>query len=418
MLQKTHMDAFLAEYWTPGKVEKLTYEHRPFLAMVPKNTKVGGENWVVPIDLDDGADGSPTFSDAQAIAAASQSQKRQFVVQYVEDFQLAQIENKIIRLTRDTPRLALEKAGRETERAQNILAQRIARNMYRSGYGDLGTLDAAAPTNVKTLLLSNRVDCRNFRIGQRITFAASLTAALRDTADYLTVVAIDFDNKKILTDAPTDIATSITGITAGDKIFLKGARGAGASPSLLTFQGAASWIPDTAPTTGDSFNGLDRSVWVDRLAGIRYPHVGTASGPIEDILIDALVDAAIREAYPTHLFLDPQKYGEALKALEGRTQKINEKVGKIGFNGFQLDIGYGSSGVKVFPDANCPALHGYALTLDTWEMGSAGELIQNDLQHGKGRDIENSSAVEYRYVNTGAFICKAPSKNQVIKFTA
>lgn len=424
MLQKSDFDAFLKEYWTENKMEVLTYQNRPALAMMPKNTKVGGEYWVVPVDVDDGADGSPTFSDAQAVAAASGTDalRKQFQVQFVEDFQLAQISNKLIRLSRDAPRLALQRATEETKKKRNILAARIARSMYRSGYGEIGKVDTSvSATSTKVIGLSNKQDARNFRIGQRVVFASSLTAALRGSGAYVSVTKIDYDLGKITTDAATDLDTSIASISNGDTVFLKGARGTGASPTLLTMQGFGSWLPSTAPSGGENFNGVDRSVWPDRLAGLRYNGGTAVSGPIQEILIDSLIDGAIREAYFTHLFMDPAKYGEAIKALETTVTRVTEKgvntkgqPTSIGFNGFEVAVGYGSGGAKVFPDANCPVKTHYALTLDTWELGSAGELIQNDLQAADSRDVENASSVEYRYVFTGAMAGFAPGKNQVV----
>lgn len=419
MLVKSDFDNFLKEYWTAGKLEILYFKHRPFLAMCPKNTEVGGEKWIVPIELDLGADGSPTFSDAQAIAEASGTdlQTRQFVVDYVEDFQISQISNKLLRLSRKQPQLALYKAAETTKQKKDILAQRLARSMYRTGYGELGTIDTSVSALSTSIIgLSVKTDARNFRIGQRLVFASSLTAALRDSGDYVSVTGIDFDNKKIATDAPTNLSTSITSLANADKIFLKGARGSGSSPTLLTMQGLGSWVPETAPAGSENFNGVDRSLWPDRLAGLRYNGGSAVSGPIQEILVDSLVEAAIREAYCDRVFMDPLRYGEALKSMMAQVDRIKETVGKVGFNGFEVQIGYGSSGVKVFPDANCPTSRHWALTLDTFELGSAGPLIQNDLQHGQGRDVHNGSTVEYRDVFTGAMICKAPGKNQVVVY--
>lgn len=421
MLVKSDYDAFLKEYWDDGKREVLVYQYRPLLAMVPKDEDAGGENWVIPIDLDWGADGGPTFSDAQAIAQASgtDQQAKQFVVQWQEDFQLAQLRNAVARVSRKSPQLALEKAANLTKKKQDILAARIARNMYKSGYNDIGTVDSSVSAlNTKTIGLSQAIDARNFHIGQRVVFASSLTAALRDSGDFVSIVAIDYDNKKILTDAPTDLQTSITGIQTGDKIFIKGGRGTGATPTLLAFQGLPGWIPDTAPTSGDSFNGQDRSVWADRMAGLRYPASGTISGPVLEIMIDSLVDAAIREVYPNRSFIDPKKYGEAVKVLEGTRSRVdaNVTVGRVGFKGVELQVGYNSEGSKLFPDANCPTNYAYNLTIDTWKMPTLGPLIQNDLIDGEARDVENASAVEYRYVFHGAFGTDAPGKNQVVKF--
>lgn len=419
MLTKTDFDAFLKEYWDEGKREVLVYQNRPFLAMVPKDEDAGGENWVIPIDLDWGADGGPTFSVAQAVAQTSNTdqQARQFVVNWKEDFQVAQVSNATMRVSRKAPKQALENAAKLTKKKQDILAARIARNMYKSGYNEIGTLDTSvSATSTAIIGLSSKIDGRNFHIGQQLQFASSLTAALRDNGDYVSVTKVDFDNKKITTDAPTDLATSIASIANADKIFIRGGRGVGASPTLLTFQGLAAWIPDTAPTGGDSFNGRDRSEWPDRMAGLRYPASGTISGPVNEVMMDALIDAAIREVYCTHSFIDPLKYRDAIKALEGTVERVHEKVGKVGFNGVEIQIGYGSSGTKMFPDANCPTNYAYNLTMDTWMLPTLGPLIQNDLQNGESRDIENSSGIEYRYVTHGAFGCSAPGKNQVVKF--
>ena len=425
MLRKQDFDVFLKEYWTPLAEEKNTFKYRPFLAMCPKNTGVGGEYTVIPVDVDDGADGSANFNDAQAIAqtGGTDALRRQFQVQVVEDFQMAQISNKLIRLSRKSPELALQRAAEETTKKKDILAARIARDMYRSGYGEIGTIDTTVSAlSTKIIGLSNKQDARNFKFGSRLVFGASLTAALRDGGDYVSVVAVDYDNAKITTDAPTDLATSITAIANADVVFVKGKRDVGSSPTLRTIQGLGAWIPTTAPALGsDSFNGVDRGVWPDRLAGLRYKAGVAQSGPIQEILIDSLVDAGIREVYPTHIFMDPAIYGAALLALEGTVERIQEKGtnnGKptqIGFAGFQVATGYGEP-AKVFHDGNCPVKTHYALTLDTWKLATAGELIQNDLQSGSNRDVENASAVEYRYVFCGEFHTNAPGKNQLVRY--
>jgi hypothetical protein len=159
------------------------------------------------------------------------------------------------------------------------------------------------------------------------------------------------------------------------------------------------------------------------MAGLRYKAGVAQSGPIQEILIDSLVDAAIREVYATHVMMDPAIYGQALMAMEGTVQRISEKGdaggGKrtnIGFEGFSVSVGYGNGGTKVFPDANQAVKTHHALTMDTWVLGTAGEMIQNDLQSGTNRDVENASAVEYRYVFCGEFHCGSPGKNQVVKY--
>lgn len=425
MLTKPDFDAFLKEYWTNEVNEKFTYQNRPLMAMMPKSTDLGGEYWVIPVEVDIGADGSPDFNVAMAVAQASGTDtlRRQFQVPIYEDFQIARISNKLIRVSRDAPRLALQKAVVETSNKRDKLATRLARTMYGTGYGEIATVSTAiSALNTKVLGIANKKDLRNFGIGTQLQFAQTSTAALRDTGDYVSVVAVDFDAQKVTTDAAVDLSTSITGIANGDVVFIRGGRLVGLNPAQQTFPGLGSWIPTTAPVLGaDSFNGVDRGVYPDRLAGLRYNAGAAVSGPIQEVLIDALTDAAIREAYVTHMFMDPGVYGDGLKALEGTVDRIQEKgvnvsgsPTSIGFNGFSINVGFGSNGVKVFPDGNCPSKRSYGLTLDTWDFKTAGELIQNDLQASEKRDVENASAVEWRYVFCGSMGCNAPGKNQVI----
>lgn len=413
MLQKSEMDAFLKEYWTPARLDENILTNHPLMAMMSKDTEAGGEKLIVPIDLDDGADGGPDFATAQERAQNTSSKKRQFVFDYVEDFQMAQVENKIIRLTRKTPQLALEKAVKESKRAMRILSRRNARSLYRSGWGDLGVIADTTVTTGDIIRLTNISDARNFQIGQLLQFSASLNSdALRDSGDTLEVKAIDVDTGYIQVTA-ANMGTTVTGIQAGDVIFLAGAREDSATPTPLMIHGVGAFVPLDPPGGSDSFGGVNRSVWPNRLAGLRYD---ARNKPLDQAIIKALVHANTNEAYPEKLFLASDVYGDFLQMMEGRHEKIQEKVGKIGFNGIEIQTGYGSNGVKVFPDGDCPSGLGYALEMDAWKIHSAGELIQNDLQYGEGRDLESGSGVEFRYVSTFQVSCDRPAGQMVIRF--
>lgn len=423
MLQKANFDAFFKEYWVPEHTDVLDYEDHPFLSMIPKDTEAGGEYLVVPIDLDDGPDGGPTFSEAQDIAVNNASLKKQFQFDYVEDFEICQIQNKVIRLSRNAPKLALQKAAMERDKTRRRLAHRLHRNLWRTGYGEIGVIATSTTLTTKVIQLTDVLDARNFRIGQRIVFAASVTGALRDSADYLTVTKVDADSGQITTDAPTDLQTSITGISTGDTIFLRLHRGSGASPTPLLIQGVPAWVPDGVPTAGDAFGltSIDRSIWPDRLAGSRYPSgasTTSASGPRSEVFIKAMIHAAKTEKNFTHVFANPDIYGDLLIELEGRYQTVTDKgAGKLSFTGIQIPIGFGTGRVNIIPEPGIKTKRAYGIKLKAWKLHSAGEMIQNDLQHNSGLDLASSSGVEYRDVFCGAVSCNDTKDNMVIKFT-
>jgi len=424
MIGRSELAPFLKEYWTENLKNRVRYEKHPFFAMIKKNTSAGGENCVVPIDVDDGGEGSATFSDAQATAVNTASIKRQFVIDWAEDFELAQVSNAAMRASRNKEH-ALEKAVKETERAQRKLADRIARSIYRAGWGEKGVVGSSTNLSSKVIRLSNASDARFFHVGDKLVFSSSLNAAtLRDSGDYVSVTKIDVDTGDITTDAGTDLSTSITSIAAGDYIFNKGSRQNSATPSRLVIPGLAAWNPDSAPTAGESFFGVDRTTYTSRLAGLRYPASGNASGALQETLIRALAHAGINQCDITHGFIHPTVYADLLVALEGQKgiRETTVSVGKIGFTGIEVATGYTRQPVKLFSDGDCPAGRGYFVNLDSVELLSLGETIQNDLlsngSNGEaGRDIENASGMEFRYVFHGTMAATNPGDLLVVKFS-
>jgi hypothetical protein len=427
MVSQSDFTPFLKQFWTPLRKEATRYKKHPFLGMVRKNTSVGGDNCNIPIDVDDGAEGSADFTTAQTIAKNTSSFKKKFQFDWVESFQLARVRNGVLRQSRRVPEQALMSAAKETEKAQKILMRKLGRAIYRTGYGEKGVIDTTTTLTTKIIILATASDARFFKIGDQLQFSSSLSGAtLRDSGDFISVTGIDVDAGKITTDCPTDLQTSITGIATGDTIFARGDRQNSATPTRLLMPGLGAWIPDTAPTAGDAFgtNSVDRSVWVSRLAGLRFPAAGTQAGPVEEILLKALAQCGDQEADVDTIFCAPGIYSDLLVALEGRKGygPAQGKVweGTIGYNGFQIDAGL-SNPVKIFRDGDCPAKRAYALNMETWELQSLGETVQNDLEaNGKdgeaGRDIEDNSGMEWRYVFHGHLACLDPGQNMAIKF--
>jgi hypothetical protein len=427
MISQADYTPFLKQFWTPLRKEATRYTKHPFFGTVRKNPNAGGLQCVVPIDVDDGAEGSATFSDAQTAAKNTASVKRQFLFDWVEQYQIARMRNNVIRMARKVPEQALMGVAKETEKAQKVLARKVARALYRQGWGEKGVIDATTNLATKVIVLTNPTDSRFFKIGDQLVFSSALaTALLRGGGSFVSVTKIDTAAGLITTDAAVDLNTSIAAIAVGDTIFNKGDRQNSATPTRLVLPGIGSWIPDTAPTTGDSFgtNAVDRSVWVNRLAGLRYPAAGTAAGPVEEVLLRALADFGDQEADVDTVFCAPGVYSDLLVALEGRKGFVLTSVksfeGTIGYAGFQIDAGLGQP-VKIIRDGDCPAKRAYALTMDTWELQTLGETIQNDLvANGKdgeaGRDIEDQSGMEWRYVCHGHLACNDPGQNGVVKF--
>jgi len=413
---KADFDAFLKEYWTPARKEKTRFDDHPLLAMIPKDEGAAGDFAVTPIDLHDGGEGAANFAIAQAISRSTSSQKKQFVHDWTEAFDIATVPNSLIRMSRNAE-YAMAKAAEEYKKCESRLSNKLARGLYRTGYGEKGVISSISTS---TITLVDASDSRFFSIGDELVFADSVSGdLLRDGGDYVSVTKVDHDAGTITTDATPDLATKVTGTVAGDFIFAHGDREDSATPTRLLMPGLQAWIPDSAPSS-TTFGGIDRTVWVSRLAGLRYPASGSASGPIVETFLRALAHGGNYRAKFTHCFASPDVYADLLVSLEGQRgmRTVTEKVGTIGFSGFEINTGYTPKPLKVFVDGDCPPKRAYALNLDTWKLLSLGELIQDDLMGSKGgaRDVDDASAIEWRRVFHGALVCNDPGQNEVIKF--
>ncbi len=173
--------------------------------------------------------------------------------------------------------------------------------------------------------------------------------------------------------------------------------------------GLADWIPDVAPTSTPFF-GVDRTLDVTRLGGLRFP----TSSPIEEAIQDALAIQNSAGASPDKGFMNPVDYGNFVNALGSkvvRTKLMNDTG--VGFSGVTVDSPCGQ--VDMVADVNCPRGKIYLLQMDTWTYASLGEA-PHILDYGDGTSLRvgNQDAQEFRMGVRGQLMCSAPGYNQVV----
>lgn len=403
----------LKEYWTEQKLAETLYENNPLLGMITKKTDGGSDEASWALDLGTGGEGSPNFTYAQTMAAATGSQFSKFVLAWVLDYELMRVTNEVIRQCRNSPRDVALKITSESDRRKFALAKRIHRNLYQAGWGMKGQLaNSSTSTTVGTLASRNQL--RNFNVGDRIQFAQyEASGALRNSGGYLTVTAIDWTNATVTFNA--NIST-VTGTSTTDFMFGYGQREDAASPTRKMLAGLAAYNPDTAPTAGDSFAGKDRSVDTLNMAGFQYPASGNASGTCSEVLINALQNCNFMGVQVTDAFCSSGIFGSLVKELEGRKRDITGKstTGNIGYSG--IEITCGSSGpIKIWADWACPEDRIRLVNMKSFYLKSLGELIQNDLQGETQHNLEASSGIEERYVFHGQLIVVTPRNFAVVK---
>ncbi len=407
-LDLTSFDAALKQHYTDDRVEDMVYKRNPFLALVSKYEDFGGRNLPLPIIYGNPQGRSKTFANAKARGAVTSSKITDYVLTRVKDYSIATIDNETLEASKGNQNAFMQAATTEVDGAINSLTRSLGVGAFRDSSSAIGQVSAEPSNSVSTftITLKQPSDVTNFEVGQMLVIWSAKTAGSQRNSDgsddEWEVVAVDRDAGVLTVSGTYDNSGTIA---ANDFIFVEGDRGLGVS-------GLADWIPDTAPTS-TLFFGVDRSVDVTRLGGLRLDASGS---PIEEALIegDAMVN---REGfYIDHYFMNPKKVGDLKKALGTKVQYVTMQANaRVSFTGVMID---GEKGpIKVIGDHNCPYDRGYGLAMEYWKLYSIGKAVRvidtDGLQMLRQADADG---VEVRYGFYGNLGCRAPGSNIVLKF--
>lgn len=394
--------AYLKNRFKPERIMNLSYDGSPLLAQMPKKTDFGGINLKVPVSYADLKGRSSTFSVAQANKQGSDTEA--FLITTVDDYALFSIKGKTIKQSRGDINAWLPALEKEAESAARSLARSASWAVFRSNVGDVGKINATVTGT--TLTLTSRSDIQNFEKGMKITFAAPTSPfAIRDSGEALTVSSINRDAGSMVVSANLN---TIDGLTSGDLVIPQG-------DHLVRMSGLASWIPAAAPTSGDSFFAVNRSVDATRLAGVRYDAAGMN-------IIDAITEAAARLAEnggrPDKLYVNFDEWRKLASYL-GSQKVYTQGTAWAPAGGPKADVSFQgirihgpNSMIDVYADRHCQGGTGWLLQSDTWCLHSTGGvpmLLEED-----GQTIlreATDDAYEGRWGYYAQVYCHAPGYN-------
>lgn len=395
----------LKQLYTDQKVENLTYPENPLYAMVSKFNKFEGDSYPQPLQYGNPQNSSHTFSDAQGNNSSSTLGK--FLLTRASDYSIARVQNEVAEASMSDKGAFLKALTNEIDSAMTTAAASLGIDMYGNKAGARGQIGATTNLATTALVLDETDSVTRFEIGMRLTFAAAESAgAERNGGAYLTIVGVNRDTGVLTMSAAIN---TIAAIATGDYIFLKGNR----NKSLSGLDG---WLPETDPTAGDNFFGLDRSVDPTRLAGLRFD---ASSMSIEEGLIKALARLCREGGRPDVVMINYLDFADLEAALGSKVQYMVTNAfanGKIGFTGIQIKHNKGVA--NVVADQYCPRGVAYALTMKTWTLRSLKNPIRIlDLDGNKMLRVSNDDAVEARIGGYRQLACSAPGWNMRIKLS-
>ncbi len=422
VLGTVQWDAFLKELYPAGLPEEIMMRKHVFMSKLTKSTEAYGEYMVIPVEVDGPSGRSATIASLLDATSGpiSPTTSVKFNVTLASDYGATWIDELTIMKAANDRGSFVNARKKEIDGVLRKLGDSLSHALYRAGDGVVGRGDSAysAAGNVITLL--TRSDSKFFGLGMVLDFIANSSGspgALRVVAtNRVKVTAIDEDAGTITCaldvtgTAVVAFSTNYTAAANSDHLAPMGDYNASwASTGALKVRGLAAWIPLTAPTSA-SFYGVDRTVWVTRLAGQR---LNDSTAPAEDSIMALGEIMKDRGASPDLVLVSARQFTKISKRLNAKVEYQGAGGdAKYGFMTFGIATSAGI--LPVYCDSDCPEDRGYILSMDTWSLrhlGGLPEVVATDGLSALRRSGLDQIEIRARYY--AQLLCTAPGENGV-----
>lgn len=395
------LQAALKTYYPQSKIKKALFEKAPTLARLKKSTKWSGNPMHIAIQVAPTAGGSRTFTNAQANVAGTVN--RNWSVTHANDYSVFRIDGAALRSsTRDQLMQAMKG---EADGALNTLRRSMAIGVFRNHGGARGRILSGGGT--ATITLADRRDAINFEEGMRLVSDPTDGSSGGSSDGFVVIIgAVDYTAGTLRTTGANWNAAG--GYVDNSYLFRDGDFG-------LALRGMESWFPGSAPTSGDSFFGLDRST-NSRLYGVIHDYSVADHGTFENYLITMSGEIGRLGGMPNLAIMNNRRRAQLARELGGKVSygKLESRgvsdTAEISFKTIEIAGEY--SDLHVLSDPNCPYDRLYMVNDETMCLYSMGEI--GFLDHDKAGEflrVGNADAVEGRMGGYMNLVCEAPFEN-------
>ena len=431
------IDGLLKDYYLGGAVTVATFQDHPAWTMVTKlegTEAVEGRRFLFAVIYSAPQSRNTDFATAQQQSKSSQQGSMRtaaFAIYQVPDFEVARIATSVM-LSAKTNRGAFANAVTEItdlslENLGNIKAQQIF-----GGGGKRATIATGGITG-NTITFSSPGDVNKIEVGQILDLyngAAKRPYGSNGHGLYVGYVNTSAGTVGIVNAAGTnvnvtDAADGIPTAAAGDNVYLYNDYG-------NTILGFEDWIPMGGPgnaasgatvtpeATGGTFNGVNRTIAANRLAGNWLDLTGTVAGQygstrksLEEGLVAGALLVQQNGGKPIDAYIVPfSAYTRLINNSQARRIHVNVEYGDavIGFDGIEINA---NGIVKVFPDRMCAANRAFGLRWDSWQFKYWGPepVYIWDLDGNMSLRSYDDDGVELRINSLGNLCCKRPQDN-------
>jgi hypothetical protein len=407
-MASVNLDAILKSLYDE-MVGELYLENGYFYNHVKKTTNFKGDDNKVSFDLGEGGGGG-AFVLSTSIANQGSDNLARMTITRKKDYATFQINQETIDAAtspgalKDGLKLTTRNAMRRIERSMGI-------QMARNGGGARGRIASTSTVNTTTITLQNPAEAANFTEKMVVNVASTDGTSGAIEVGAVTLDGVDRDAGTLRGTAIWNVA--IPTVAPSMWVFRNGDFAA----ANQAMKGVAAWVPTSAPTLGDSFNGLDRSTNPTMLAGVRYS--AGAGGRIENTLVQLSARLAVTGSKCDVCIMNPLDVADFINELGAKAtyQKIGYKGGKAdaAFEGVNINTAMGT--IPVIGDLNFPMGLAYMLQMDTWEFRTLLKaprfLTAGDDDRILRRNPDRSDSYVGDIGYYGDLICHEPGHNGV-----
>lgn len=403
----------LKELYTKQRIVDNVLGDNRLLKWLNTDENYSGKKMPIPIRYGNPQGASHTFATGKANITTSKY--TDFYLTVNQDFGFVRIDHKTLMEARNDMGAFLRAKEPEIDGMLANLGRRTSIELYGNGSGARGQI--SAPGASTTVTLVNHRDITNFEEGQILKLATDNptfgTTGAGVEAGRMQVVTINYDNGTFTVDQ--NVTTAIPTAADLDWLYVEG-----------DYQGAlvglAGWIPATAPTAGDNFFDVDRSINT-RLYGMRYDAATAGDSAVEGLVRLLSKIASISKntgvGLPDACFCDPSYWVAVELELGAKVQYVNPgEEGSFNIGASGIRINYEGGSVPLFSDIDCPANRVYALnkkSFKRWSMGPAPSLFDADgVAWLRAADANALDVQAYGYQQLA---CDAPIANGVALVT-
>jgi len=364
--------ATLKVWYGDQKVENLLFRNDPVLNKI-KKIRIGGKKYPLPMLYSRGGAVSSNYNIVSTLATQSYGAREMEIEpgQLFSSFVLSPKEYLASQSDKGAYQSILGlKAFASMEGWRKVMAKAL----YGEGYLEQGRI--LAINLARTVVTVTSATAAGLDIGSEVVFALNPGAANR--AGGAVGVSEFGDRPDGDVDITLDAALNVA-VQVGDQIIIEGGKDANNDPNAPV--GLAGWLPSKFNRTGanwgayigTSFFGVDRSIYVNRLAGNFVLRDSANQESYVNAIVRLIKNIRRQGGVPNAIVLNDNDYEKILQEVQAQTtyfQQINMGQGMSAnefTNGLSaMSFQFSTSWLKmVYDTPYCEEGVGYVLDMDT-----------------------------------------------------